>query len=1203
MGLWGLLQISAVQTYMAKKVASYFSNELNTKIEIDRLEIDFWNEVNLNQFYVEDKKGDTLLFLENLKVEIEALSYGDKFLAASLSLSEPVVNLYREKDQASFNYDFIEQYFTDTTSTNDSSRWEFDLKSLWLENGRFRFHDNHEVPYDYGVDYSHIEVSHLALEGSEFDFSSDTIGFQLIHLELKEHSGFKLDELAGYPQIYSGGVQIGNMHLKSNKTNLWADFSMIAESFGDYSDFYDKVKLRSDFNSSIVHISDLAYFVPDLKGINNYVYLDGEVKGTVDNLKGDKVEIIVNKETFLMGDFAMRGLPDFDNTFIFLELDEFRTSASGLRKLPYPPFESGRKIDIPKTYDHLGSISFKGNFTGYPTDFVAYGNFTTALGTVNTDLLMKADANEVFQYSGEVESEYFKLGELFEQKDLGAVGLSLKLEGEGLTKETAKVLAEGEVDFIEFKGYNYTHIDVNGNFDQEQFTGKLSIEDKNLISDFTGIINISEKKPISQFQLNVEKAKLSRLNLFNKADSSTTLSFESVVDLRGKDVDDFSGSAIVKHLIYKDKKLDHQVNNFKLIADKKDKVRKIELRSSFLDAKLEGDYRLKDIVSLYKNYQNNFFPESDYIVNKIDRQHFSFNSQFKNTKAITEVLLPELKIDSGMIINGEFDSENYFSDLTIKGGRIVYGQSVLKQFDIDLDSKGDSADVKFFAQSFSVNGSKSFKKLNINTILRDSLNTNFIYWEEFGNRIGNGEFRIENQIHTLQKMKFSFVDSYFLVNDSVWKIANENELVLDSGNVGISNLLIGNQQQNLRLDGRASASKEDTLKVELKDIDLAFVSSLLPDNTVDLLGTANGKASIIGVYDDLSLITNLNLDSLFINDVEIGRSSLKSIWDSEIQSLLVDGNLGDEHSDVLRLQGNVFPLKEENSLDLNLEFNHFPLELIKPYLVDYLADIEGNLNGNVKVNGVSNQPLLRGMLDLKQTHFHINYLNTDYRIDDKVVIEPDFIGFNLIKIVDSEGNHAIATGTVFHENYSDFNYDIGLEFENFLSLNTSAKDNSLYYGRGVTSGIANISGYSDQLIIELDVKTEKGTDFKIPLEEGVDISNSDFLIFTNSPDYNKEVEEKVDLSGIQLSFDLDITPEAKLQIIFDEQVGDIIKATGEGDLKLEINTIGDFNIYGQYLVEKGDYLFTLQNIINKRFEIANGSSMYWMEILMKQFWI
>ena len=249
--------------------------------------------------------------------------------------------------------------------------------------------------------------------------------------------------------------------------------------------------------------------------------------------------------------------------------------------------------------------------------------------------------------------------------------------------------------------------------------------------------------------------------------------------------------------------------------------------------------------------------------------------------------------------------------------------------------------------------------------------------------------------------------------------------------------------------------------------------------------------------------------------------------------------------------------------------------------------------GEIAVEGEGDAPLLNGLLKLDKSKFHVNYLNTSYSVDDQIIVQPDFIGFNLIKIIDSKGSPAIATGTVFHDNYSKFNYDIGLEFTNFFSLNTTAKDNELFYGVGYASGNANIAGYSNKLILELDLKTEKGTDFKIPLEEGVDVSNSDFLVFTNSPDYNKEKAEEVDLSGIDLSFDLEITPDAKLQIIFDEQIGDIIKAQGNGDLNMIINSIGDFNIYGQYLVDKGDYLFTLQNVINKRFEIAQGSSIYW----------
>ena len=75
---------------------------------------------------------------------------------------------------------------------------------------------------------------------------------------------------------------------------------------------------------------------------------------------------------------------------------------------------------------------------------------------------------------------------------------------------------------------------------------------------------------------------------------------------------------------------------------------------------------------------------------------------------------------------------------------------------------------------------------------------------------------------------------------------------------------------------------------------------------------------------------------------------------------------------------------------------------------------------------------------------------------------------------------------------------------------------------------------------------------------------------------------------------LNVNSNAEAQIIIDPKVGDIIKATGSGNLKMEINPNQNiFKIYGDYTIDQGDYLFTLQNIINKHFKIDNGSTLRW----------
>ena len=80
---------------------------------------------------------------------------------------------------------------------------------------------------------------------------------------------------------------------------------------------------------------------------------------------------------------------------------------------------------------------------------------------------------------------------------------------------------------------------------------------------------------------------------------------------------------------------------------------------------------------------------------------------------------------------------------------------------------------------------------------------------------------------------------------------------------------------------------------------------------------------------------------------------------------------------------------------------------------------------------------------------------------------------------------------------------------------------------------------------------------------------------------------------MQINFDLTVTPDAEVQIIFDPKLGDIIRGKGNGNLNMIINTTGNFLMYGDYIIEEGDYLFTAQNLINQKFNIEPGGRIRW----------
>jgi len=1182
-----------VQTFAGKKAAAYLSKELGVPITVKSLEIDFWNQIILKNLYVEDKRQDTLLHLGEMYVGINELDFLDKKVGMFLHLMNPYAKTYLGKGDHTYNHQFLMDYFSTADTASSKTTWRINLNGIQVSNGTYLFENDNKSKQKYGVDYFHLKADSIQVLVDEIKFNGDSIGFKLNHLTFVEQSGFQLTELTAKTKIYPGTIDFKQLIIVTGKSIIRGSYSMQAPNFSNYLKYNQEVEMVAYLKYSTVAVEDLMYFVPQFRGIENSIFVNGKVQGTVANLKGNDLHLIIDQINSIEGDFSFKGLPNIENTFIYAAIKRLKTSAKGLRKIPVLPFENGTTLDIPFSFNQLKDIKFLGNFTGYINDFVAFGEFETALGKLKTDILLKQDKKQEYQYNGRVSSRAFQLGKFIHQEKLEEVGVNLAISGSGFSRENANFTAKGNFNFIDFNGYRYKGIQLNGGFNQEAFLGSVKISDTNLRAKFEGKINLNKKKPVSKFSLEVELANLAVLNIFNISDSLTKISFQSKIDLEGVEIDDLSGTAIISKLKYSDLKLNHTIEEFSLLANRKEEKRDIQLQSSFVDAKLEGSYSLKQLPNVFENVFNQFIIDSTYEERTVNPQELDFVMDFKNTKAITQILMPKLMIDSGLRIDAHFSSADSNFNLVARGATVGFDYNKIQNFNLSLTGLKDSMSLKLTADVLKPENQKKLEGIALNSNFKNSHNYNRLTVESWGEKVKKASFTVNNEFNSFSEMTFSFQNSSFFLNDAFWKIADDNKIKLDSDTIDFYNLFVSYEQQQLAISGKASNSIFDTLDISLTEIDLAFISSLLPENSVDLKGIANGSSSIISVFNQLSLTTNLAIDSLFINTVDVGQCYATSIWDSETNSLLVDANLGDKQSDLLKISGSVNPLKLENSLDLSLYFNKFPLELIRPYLVDYISDIEGFLNGEVTVRGKAEAPELKGILGLNKTKFHVNYLNTGYSIDDNIIIEPDFIGFNLIKIKDENDSIAIATGTVFHENFTDFNYDVGLEFNNFLSLNTTSKDNTLFYGKGIASGSANISGFSNQLILELDLKTVKGTDFKIPLQEGVDVSNADFLVFTNSPDYNKEEAEKVDLSGIELNFDLEITPDAKLQIIFDEQVGDIIKAQGQGDLSMIINKTGDFNIFGQYLVEKGDYLFTLQNVINKRFEIAPKSSIYW----------
>ncbi len=155
-----LLQFSSVQTFLIQKITSQVSQRVDTRVEIDRVAIRFPKSVGLKGIYVEDTRGDTLLYAGSIFVDIGMTALLRSHVnVASLELTNVVANMKREEPDTVFNFQFLIDAFAaedtinaDTPPANEESLqdeqvdqedgWTVSVKKLSLKNIRYRNKDH-----------------------------------------------------------------------------------------------------------------------------------------------------------------------------------------------------------------------------------------------------------------------------------------------------------------------------------------------------------------------------------------------------------------------------------------------------------------------------------------------------------------------------------------------------------------------------------------------------------------------------------------------------------------------------------------------------------------------------------------------------------------------------------------------------------------------------------------------------------------------------------------------------------------------------------------------------------------------------------------------------------------------------------------------------------------------------------------------------
>ena len=1200
------LNVPVVQNRLMDKAFVHVQNLFGTQVKFDDVRYRLFNRVEFSEFLLLDMANDTLLYAPIFRGSFPGLI--KKFTIdetvpvrlRSLYFEDAYIRLYTDSTRE-VNLRFI----PDTIKAKrrlDKIPEPFLIDNIQIENSILHIHRYDGVGVESGIDLKQLTFNDFNLEVSNLKAIQDTLNISIDQLSFTEQSGFQINEFRSNLYITSqklhfNEVEFFTPYSKMNLNKVHFDFN----KFNDFAlgGIIDKVDMNVDCATSLLNTKDLGFFSKIFWGVENELFISGNFYGRINNLNARDVNLKYGDNSFLKGRFDIVGLPNPENTFLIFDTDQSKIMSTDLRAINLP---DNKKINLPDVFNDVQYYAYKGNFTGFFNDFVSYGEVHTDLGDGTIDIMFRPDTSNTVNFSGRLQTDDFSVGELAGLPEtVGKADLDLIVDGLGTVNKGFNVDIKGLISEIEINKYTYEEIEVDGLFAQKKFQGQLKVNDPNLRLSFDGLFDLSSEIRTYNFTANVLKANLYTLNI-HKKDPNYSASFLLYADLKGNTIDEINGDIKLLNSLFS--KTDAQIQVYDLgINIRNDSIQnELVVKSDFFDGHMEGKFRLSSLGHYYLSLVDNYLPAlnlSKQSLDSLNHAHFNYEVNFKNSRPLFSFFTPHYYVAPNTFINGELKRDTAFSSkLHVESSQIKLKNSELSHVILNSNSNSNEFIIDFGCTEF--NASKRISLENFTLLSKvgaDNIEfeSRWINWDSTLSRGDvNGSFSFDNLPGEKTAFHVALDSSKIVVNDSLW-LVEPFQFRYDSTSIELNAFHVAHNNEFIKVEGKLTDIKEDSLMFLFNDFNFANLNYFTRSSTFKFGGILNGDASIQGLSRPL-FFAELFVDNLVINDEQIGDTYFDTRWNQQKESIQIDADVHRDQIKTVNVTGDIYP-QRNGELNLAFNLNGFGLGFINPYLRSVFSDIEGETSGILTLSGTVKAPKLNGTLDIENAGLTVDYLNTRYTFDSEIGFNNNNIVFDQLSLYDKFNNAAILNGIIRSDNLKDFNLNINVQPQQFLCLNTSSYDNNAYYGTAYATGLVRIQGPTSQLKFNITATTEHGTEFSIPLSDKAELSEFDFIRIVESDTIEVDELEEVytaNISGMQLDFNLNVTPSAEVKIIFDPTLGDEITARGTGDLRIAINSLGDFRMLGDYVIESGDYLFTMKDILfNRKFKVVEGSRLQW----------
>ncbi len=1184
-------------------VAHELSEKLQTEVSIGQINIGIFNRIIIDDFKVNDRSKHELFNATRFTAKFEIIPLFKGIVRVhSIQLFGFNVRLNKQTPKSIPNYQFIVDTFKSKKEDNKPSHIDLKINSIIMRRGLFSYDIFSERQTPQKFNLSHVRLHNISATLSIKCLRNDSINFGIKRLGFDAESGLSINKLTLRAAANTHRMVIRDFALSLPHTHLQTeDIILTYDSLGSFKHFANQVKFKIATRPlSYITLHDISMFVPSLKDFKDKINFSLKAQGAVNQLSISHITVDAGRKMQIRLNGSVRKITELKNAFFSLNLPQLSVNKEGLQFI-VKNF-SNKPSKVSNILSDLGDVSFRGRLSGYTSQIAILGLLKISEGTLKTDIEL-GHRQTTYSCKGSLVATNLNIAKLTGDKKWGKSSFNLNINTVYNTKQRfPSVIAKGVISSFCYNNYYYKNITLDGLYQNGGFDGKINLNDPNGSLLLNGKANFANKVPNINIYAQISKFKPNNLSLTDKY-KNAEFSVRLKANVSGASLDNMLGDISIDSLSFSSPTKQYFLKNMLINSSINNGEKNLTIQSEVMNAQVKGHFHYNNLSSGIKRMINLYLPSLvPTSTSSSFKDNYKFHLDIFNTDFLPALFDIPLQINSYSRISGSINENT--NSIFVEGflPEIKYKNSEYQSGYLLCENPSNKLHSLISFNQMRKHGAMSYK---FNTYAHnDSLSTT-LSWGNNSEQTYSGD--LFSVTHFLKSTNRNHLKAFIqikpsdvIINDTTWQV-HPSKVMLDKDLVEVNNFSFSHNDRFIHVDGRASKTPTDTLKVEMKDINLTYLFKILNFEDVDFKAEISGKINVCNTMQEPQLNGLLSVRDFSLNNGPLGDGTIIAAWDDERQGISLDAHLSEPNISKTHVTGYLYPLHPKDGLDLNIEAQNTNLKMIHHYIASIFDDFSGRATGKMRLFGKFSQLNLNGsvMADAKAK---IGLLNTYVELKDSVHITPTSIALNDSKIYDPEGHEGVANGLITFKYLKNFDYHIRLGLKDMLVMNTHETEYLPFYGKIYATGNVNLQGgVGKGLDITSAIKTNSNSTFVYINRNTSSAINNQFITFVdktprrNADSIDVATPEVNNTFGnisndIHLNLQVNATPDATLKIIMDPLAGDNITARGSGNIRCEFYNKGAFRMFGTYTINEGDYKFSLQQVIRKDFTIKSGST-------------